>query len=370
MDLQNGDLRYLEKRVAHLEEVNRRIQASLETIKTLTYFQRKISNKNDLTLIFQESTNRLRQLVNFKVVGFFLYDADAGEFVPKFVSPQFLFDDVKMEVDCQIEAGTFAWALNQNSPVIIKPQLLEQEFEVVLKSLSTENRVLGMFVGQLFEPRESIYHEAFDLLAIALTTTSLAVENATLYHEIEAHNQSLKKKIAKQTDELRRKNEELVALNAKKDKFFSIISHDLRSPFSTLVGSAEFLLDEIDTLDKSEIRECVRDMHSSASNLLNLLDNLLTWSLIHGEGVAFQPTRFDLSEVISHVLDVFRSSAEKKAITLECRGEQPLEVTADRNMLNSVLQNLVSNAVKFTDSGGRVVVEARKSDHGFELTVT
>ncbi|RMF59341.1 MAG: sensor histidine kinase, partial [Calditrichaeota bacterium] len=128
--------------------------------------------------------------------------------------------------------------------------------------------------------------------------------------------------------------------------------------------------DEIDTLDKSEIRECVRDMHSSASNLLNLLDNLLTWSLIHGEGVAFQPTRFDLSEVISHVLDVFRSSAEKKAITLECRGEQPLEVTADRNMLNSVLQNLVSNAVKFTDSGGRVVVEARKSDHGFELTVT
>ncbi len=202
MEPDSSKNKYLAKRVSHLEEVNQKTQASLESIRTLTNFQKKIGTHHELSIIFKESIDRILNLIDFKAFAFFIYDKDTFDFVPKHVYPKFLAKDIQKEIDFQIEAGTFAWALNQNNPVIIKPLQLESDFELIFHSLSTENQVLGMFVGQLLGQRDQIYQEAFDLLSITLMTTSLAIENATLYQEIENYNQNLKRIVEKRTAEL------------------------------------------------------------------------------------------------------------------------------------------------------------------------
>ncbi|MFQ5706182.1 MAG: response regulator [bacterium] len=205
----NSRTRYLENRVAHLEAVNQKIQASLEAIRSLTSFQKKIGSHHNLTTIFEESTHRVLHLIDFKSVAFYLYQYDSFDFVLKHVYPTFLREAICQEVDSQIEAGTFAWALNQNNPVIIKPLRLEKKSALVFHSLTTENQALGMFVGQLFARRDRIYHETFDMLSIALMTTSLAIENATLYQEIENYNKRLEQRVAEKTSQVLQANETL-----------------------------------------------------------------------------------------------------------------------------------------------------------------
>ncbi len=190
---------YFEKRVIYLEEVNRKFRVSLESLRSLTTLQKSIANKRDLSLIFSESRERIFSLMAFSSVAFLLYDENTLDFVPEYIYPQFLQKDIQKEIDAHIESGTFAWALHQKRPVIIKPVSLLQDYEIVLHALSTDNRVLGMFIGQLATRRDKIQSESFDILSIALMTTSLATENALLYLEIEAHNRDLKKRVEERT---------------------------------------------------------------------------------------------------------------------------------------------------------------------------
>lgn len=199
MDGKRTKIEYLEKRVTYLEEVNRKCQVGLDSLRSLAILQRSIGNKHDLSLIFSESRERIFSLMEFSSVAFLLYDENTLEFVPEYIYPQFLQQDILKEIDAHIESGTFAWALNQRRPVIIKPVSLLQDYEIVLHALSTDNRVLGMFIGQLATRRDKIHSESFDVLSIALMTTSLATENALLHLEVEAHNRNLKKRVEERT---------------------------------------------------------------------------------------------------------------------------------------------------------------------------
>lgn len=200
---------YLKKRVAYLEEVNRKITASLDSIRNLTTFQKRIGNKHDLSAIFRESRERILDLIEFKTVAYYLYDEQSYDFVLQHAYPQFMQDYLLREVETQIDKGTFAWALNQKTPVVIKPDKLNRDFELVFHSLTTESKTLGMFVGQLNVVKEQVYHESFELLSIALMMTSLAVENAILYRDIERLNRDLQHRVEERTAELAETNQRL-----------------------------------------------------------------------------------------------------------------------------------------------------------------
>jgi len=172
-------------------------------------------------------------------------------------------------------------------------------------------------------------------------------------------------------EELNRINHELHKTNAEKDKFFSIIAHDLKSPFYSFLGMTEMLANEIETLSKSELVEFSQMMNDTAKNLYKLLENLLEWSLMKKGAIDFAPKEMDLFEVVFDNVDILTPRAEQKGITLVNAVPEAFGIYADEKMMNSLIRNLLSNAVKFTNRGGKVTISANKCDNKtIEISVT
>jgi len=171
------------------------------------------------------------------------------------------------------------------------------------------------------------------------------------------------RKLIKQSEELR-------ALNATKDKFFSIVSHDLRSPFQALLGFTQILAEELPTLSLEEIQKIAVSMRKSANNLFHLLENLLAWSQNQRGFIQFNPKPILLSDRIEAATKLVKDIADKKAISLNYNIPQGLSALADVQMFESIISNLVMNAVKFTPKGGKVIIIAKNiSDNSVEISV-
>lgn len=169
--------------------------------------------------------------------------------------------------------------------------------------------------------------------------------------------------IRKQAEEALRKNEsKLKELNESKDKFFSIISHDLKSPFTSLVGFSEFLVHELDNLSIEEIKEYSSSIHNSATGVLRLLENLLQWSRFQRGKIDFKPENIDIKSLVNDIFELYKISAKNKGIELINAVGDNLPVFADKNMMETVLRNLTANAIKFTKSGGKVSIYSELDD--------
>jgi signal transduction histidine kinase len=150
--------------------------------------------------------------------------------------------------------------------------------------------------------------------------------------------------------------EELEQVNKSKDKFFSIIGHDLRTPINGLLGYSEILANEIDILEKDEIKEYASSIIDISRTTNNLLTNLLEWSRIQTGRITFQPVTTNLFNIVNTVFNFINASAHQKNIDLINHVTPQTLIYADENMIQSILINLCSNAVKFTNAGGRVCV--------------
>jgi len=159
--------------------------------------------------------------------------------------------------------------------------------------------------------------------------------------------------------EIKLKNEELQKLNAEKDKFFSIIAHDLRSPFNSFLGLTQIMAEELPSLTMTQVQEIAVSMSKSATNLYRLLENLLEWSQIQKGTFPFNPEVFQLGIVVGGSIDMIHESAKNKDIEIATDIAVGLEVFADRNMTQTIIRNLVSNAVKFTHIGGEIGILAK-----------
>jgi signal transduction histidine kinase len=157
------------------------------------------------------------------------------------------------------------------------------------------------------------------------------------------------------------KNEELLNLNAEKDKFFSIVAHDLRSPFNSFLGLTQIMAEDLQSLSMSQIQNIALSMSKSANNLYALLENLLAWSRLQRGMTSFDPKSFMLMPKISESLDLVCEMAHRKGIETNINIQEDLIVFADQNMLESTLRNVVLNAVKFTNKGGKIAISARSA---------
>lgn len=166
------------------------------------------------------------------------------------------------------------------------------------------------------------------------------------------------------------KNEELLKLNAEKDKFFSIIAHDLRSPFNSFLGLTQLMAEELPRLKMFEIQRFAMSLSRSATNLYGLLENLLEWSSLQRGIIGFAPVSFCLKPKISEILQLVIESAYNKGIDVEIIVPDELMVFADVKMFESTIRNLVSNAVKFSSKGGKVTIRAKSfADGSVEISV-
>lgn len=159
--------------------------------------------------------------------------------------------------------------------------------------------------------------------------------------------------------------EKLMELNKSKDKFFSIIAHDLKGPFQGLLGYSHLLNEHLDGLTKEEIKDFSGELHESASQLFKLLENLLEWSRIQRGVMEFQPRDLHLSEIAAISIELLKPNAHQKKIELINDIPKELLAHADYNMVNTVIRNLLSNAIKFTDENGRIIVSAFQPDDYF-----
>lgn len=145
------------------------------------------------------------------------------------------------------------------------------------------------------------------------------------------------------------------ALNDK-DKFFSIVAHDLRGPFMPFIETTRIMAEMSDSLQPQDIQELASSLHNSAKNVYQLLENLLEWARIQMGRMPYRPQRFTLNELVARNIDLLIESATNKGITLHNHLSASVELYADEFMVNTVLRNLISNALKFTPTGGSVTI--------------
>ncbi len=164
---------------------------------------------------------------------------------------------------------------------------------------------------------------------------------------------------------------ELRELNAAKDKFFSILAHDLRGPLSTFVGLTEVLYDDFLTMDKDVAMDIINSLKLSATNIYSLLENLLEWSKVKRNRVEFNPERFNLKNKIETCTGILSENSGKKRIEIEISIPDDMEVIADKHMFESIIRNLVSNAIKFTPVGGKVTIRTNlESNQSIKVSIS
>lgn len=158
---------------------------------------------------------------------------------------------------------------------------------------------------------------------------------------------------------LKEYNKELEELNQNKDKFFSIVAHDLRSPFQGMLGFTDLILDELETLSKAEIKEYVQKVHESSYSTFTLLENLLSWSRLQTGRLLYKPLPFSIYDEIAAITSLLASNAHSKNVRFLNTVEMDLMVFADQQMVHSILLNLTTNAIKFSFQGGVITFGAR-----------
>lgn len=153
--------------------------------------------------------------------------------------------------------------------------------------------------------------------------------------------------------------EDLKQSNTAKDNFFSIVAHDLRNPFHTILGASELLAHYSTEMTLEEIQETAKNIYRSASNVYNLLVNLLEWSRFHSGVFEVKKTQFNLCEIVNQIIELYQEQFEKKKLDLHIKCEENCLVFADKYMIESVIRNLISNAIKFTPVGKKIDVICR-----------
>ncbi len=160
-------------------------------------------------------------------------------------------------------------------------------------------------------------------------------------------------------DKINLQNEQLLKLNAEKDKFFSIIAHDLRSPFTGFLGLTQLMAEDLKAMSLDDIQGIAVNMRDSATNIYRLLENLLEWSRMEQGLIPFHPVEIELLGLVHESTLMILEAARVKGIEIQYSIAEELQVVTDRNILKTILRNLLSNAVKFTPRGGQILITAK-----------
>ncbi len=238
------------------------------------------------------------------------------------------------------------------------PRSVIVDYDINDYRLKTEMKQGRMFVTTMASLRNYL-----DLATIEASRLNQARLNKQLRHEM-AERKKLeqihleKERLRLEKEFLEKEKQVLARLNANKDKFFSIVAHDLRNPFSLLITMAHILTEAPDELAPKDIRRIGRDLESSVQNVYHLLGNLLQWAALQMGRVEHNPTDLDLGQIAAQTITLLQESASQKGVTLQ--NKIPLQTPAygDANMLDTVIRNLTSNAMKFTPSGGKITLTA------------
>lgn len=204
----------------------------------------------------------------------------------------------------------------------------------------------------------------------------LAAKNAmiekqkTELAEVMLHLQQTNAKLEEQKREIQEQVEVTREAINTKDRFFSIIAHDLRSPFNSILGFGSLLIEHIQDRNYEEIEEYAIHMQRSSQRAFDLLKNLLEWSRSQTGRMEFKPELLDIKSIINEVVELINDSAQQKSITILCDLQHTTILFADRAMLSTILRNLISNAIKFTRQGGKIDISSEFKQNQLMLSIS
>ncbi|MFH0736336.1 MAG: PAS domain S-box protein [bacterium] len=337
----------------------KRVELERKVMWEITQGITTTSNLDELMELIHQSLKKVIYAENCFVV---LYNKETGLFsFPYFVDQI----DTKPEPMVMDKSCT-KYVFNLGKPLLLTQVLFDELVEqnkvklVGTNSpswlgvpLQTPSGIIGVLVIQHYE-LENVYSE-HDVRFLESVGNQIAViiERKRTEEEIKLINDKLKD------------------LNSTKDKFFSIIAHDLRSPFQGFLGLTQLLAEETNLFTREELSIITKDMHNSASNLFKLLENLLAWAQIQKGTISFTVEELDLRVIISRNIETINQRAKQKEITIINKIDNSIIINADEKMINSIISNLLSNAVKFTKPDGKIIVNAKEiEDKVLEISVT
>ncbi len=173
------------------------------------------------------------------------------------------------------------------------------------------------------------------------------------------------KRLTSAYDKIKIKNSELTEINATKDKFFSIIAHDLRSPFNSIVGLSNYLVENINEKNYTETEKFANLILQSSDKAMGLLSNLMVWAQAQSGKLEFNPEFFEIGPLVKENIQLLNGIAEQKSIVIKNAVSIGLKGYADKEMINTIIRNLLSNALKFTGTNGKIVISGDDSKPDF-----
>lgn len=237
--------------------------------------------------------------------------------------------------------------------------------------------------GIIIFSAETLIEDAIKLIETLSTQASLAIHRMIIQRNlISSENkyqklaEELEEKVRDRTSELENANKQLLVseaqlkeLNATKDKFFNIVAHDLKNPFTSLLGATELLFNNIQNMDREKIRKLAQILNDSAKSGYSILLNLLDWSRSQTGTIKINLQKINISKLIEESIADVHLSALDKEITIDSDVSNDIMIIADRNMVNTILRNLISNSIKFTNRGGRVRITGKIKNHDVVVSV-
>lgn len=217
---------------------------------------------------------------------------------------------------------------------------------------------IGRDITALYQTRVKLQRKSEDLHEVNV-----------LLEERQEEVQQQAEELKAQADSLQQINSELEKLNATKDKFFSLIAHDLKNPFVAITSLSDLLVKDHQKLTEVEKTELVKLIKVSSENAYSLLENLLHWARTQTDRIKYNPKTFDLHTAIEENIKFHRISSERKHIKLHSSVPKNIMVYADLNMINLVIRNLLSNAIKFTDMFGKIMIYHKEENEEIELFI-
>jgi len=184
-----------------------------------------------------------------------------------------------------------------------------------------------------------------------------------LYNYLDDYNAELERKIKERTQEL----EHAIA---SRDMMFSIIAHDLKSPFISMLGYLDILIKNIQKYGIDKVEKQLSTLSAQAKNAYSLLDNLLSWAKSNTRQFSCKPALCNISIICQEVIELLKDTAQIKDIQINCFYPAELNVYADKNMAETILRNILSNAIKFTKPTGKIDIYATPNNQFIEITVS
>ncbi|TKG88371.1 PAS domain S-box protein [Puteibacter caeruleilacunae] len=249
----------------------------------------------------------------------------------------------------------------------VEPQSFEATYEAFLANVHPEDRELvdTSYKKSLIEKKS---YEIEHRLLLKSGMIKYVLEKCHTEYD-EAGKPLLSIGTVNDITELKEKEMLLEEAIATKNKFFSIIAHDLKSPFNGLLGLLDLLLGHHSSYDNEEREEIISAIHKSAHGVYDLLENLLTWSLSQSDKIKLLKENICLNSILLDVVDILHKHADEKNIQIAHNISENYLILADVNMVTSILRNLISNAIKFTERGGSISITAEEQNDFIKISV-